>query len=96
MNRKADYVRGAIRGGEFRGHHCHWPGCDKLVAPAAWGCKPHWYKLPPDLRRRIWRAFRPGQEQTKTPSPEYVAVARETQEWIAANHPPAQQGALEL
>lgn len=96
MNGKADYVRSALRGGNYGHHGCHWPGCDRQVPPAAWGCKPHWYKLPVDLRRRIWRTFRPGQEQTKTPSAEYVKVAREVQDWITANHPPAHQGALEL
>lgn len=93
---KADYVRSALRGGNFDRHACHWPGCDRIVPPAVWGCKPHWYRLPADLRRRIWRAFQPGQENTKTPSAEYVAVARETQDWIVANYPPQTQGVLEL
>jgi len=82
---KADHVRAAKRGGEHRGHHCHWPGCDKLVPPAQWGCTRHWYMLPLELRRKIWRAYRIGQEDTKTPSREYVEVAREAQDWIRAN-----------
>jgi hypothetical protein len=45
--------------------------------------------LPADIRTRIWRTFRPGQEQTKTPSREYVEAARAAQDWIAANYPPA-------
>jgi len=64
------------------GHHCHWPGCDKAVPPAMWGCRPHWYTLPAALRNRIWAAYRPGQEATKTPSARYIEVAREVQEWI--------------
>lgn len=44
--------------------------------------------LPKPLRDRIWSTFRPGQEESKTPSREYVAVAREVQDWIAANHSP--------
>lgn len=79
---KADYVRAAISTGETGKHHCHWPGCKELVAPAAWGCRPHWYKLPLRLRNRIWRLYRPGQETSKTPSREYVEAAREVQEWI--------------
>lgn len=63
-------------------HTCHWPGCGRRVAPALWGCKEHWFKLPILLRNRIWRAYRPGQEITKTPSAEYVRVAQEVQEWI--------------
>lgn len=76
---KAAYV---VRQKQTRSHHCHWPGCDKQVPPAVWGCKPHWYALPKELRDRIWRAFRPGQEKTMTPSREYVLAARAVQEWI--------------
>lgn len=78
---KADYVRAQ---GQNRDHHCHWTGCTKQVPPAMWGCKAHWFKLPPDLRRRIWRCYAPGQEITGRPSAEYVAVAREAQAWIAS------------
>lgn len=88
MTLKADYVRAEIATGKTGGHHCHWPGCTRKCAPAAWGCREHWYKLPPALRRRIWQTFRPGQEQSKTPSREYVLVAREVQEWIKQNHGP--------
>lgn len=97
---KAAYVRSALAGGNFDRHHCHWPGCERIVPPAAWGCKPHWYKLPEAIRQRIWRAFRPGQEKSKTPSAEYIAAAREAQDWIAANAAPEPpkptQGALSL
>ena len=86
---KADYVRSAVAEGRTGKHHCHWPGCDKLVPPAAWGCRPHWYRLPLALRNKIWAAFRPGQEQTKTPSRRYVEVAREVQDWIAAQPTPS-------
>lgn len=80
---KADYVRSeaAGDGGDHR-HTCHWPGCEKVVPPAMWGCKKHWYRLPQHIRSRIWNAFRPGQEKSKTPSAEYVAAAREAQDWI--------------
>ena len=57
-------------------HHCHWPGCARHVPPAMWGCKPHWRRLPADIRARIWAAYRPGQENDKDPSREYVAAAR--------------------
>jgi hypothetical protein len=39
------------------------------------------------LRNKIWRAYRIGQEDSKTPSREYIAVAKEVQEWIAAANP---------
>ena len=84
IGNKADYVRGeAARNTTFH-HHCHWPDCDKSVPPAMWGCRQHWFKLPPRLRSRIWATYRPGQEVTKTPSREYMVIAQEVQEWIAA------------
>jgi hypothetical protein len=69
------------------GHKCHWPGCTRDVPPAMWGCKAHWFRLPKALRDRIWATFKPGQEETKTPSREYLAVAREVQDWIATQEP---------
>jgi hypothetical protein len=77
---KVAYVK---RAGQTRNHHCHWPGCDKQVPPAKWGCFYHWMKLPKYLRDKIWASFRPGQETNWTPSREYVAVAREVQLWIS-------------
>jgi hypothetical protein len=81
---KVAYVK---RQGQTRRHHCHWPGCDKQVPPAMWGCRPHWYSLPDDLRNAIWRSYAPGQEVKGSPSTAYVAAARAVQEWIKANHP---------
>lgn len=65
-------------------HVCHWPGCGTPVPPKLWGCKPHWFGLPKRLRDLIWATYVPGQEVTKTPSPEYQAAARQVQEYIAA------------
>lgn len=81
---KAAHVREAIKRGDHQQHTCHWPGCTSYVPPAAWGCRRHWYALPQAIRARIWAAFRPGQEDTKTPSREYVEAARAAQDWIAA------------
>ena len=90
---KAAHVRGA---GQGREHHCHWPGCPAEVPPAMWGCRKHWFKLPADLRGEIWRTYRPGQEDSMTPSREYVAVALRVQDWIATNHPETKQKDLKL
>lgn len=79
MTSKADYVRSQ---GQNRDHHCHWPGCTRQVPPALWGCRPHWYQLPPGIRARIWRTFKPGQERTQTPSPDYIEAAKAAQAWI--------------
>lgn len=79
---KAEYVR---RQRQDRNHTCHWPGCETQVPPAMWGCKGHWFKLPKYLRDKIWDAYVPGQERRMDPSDEYLAVAREVQDWIAAH-----------
>lgn len=81
---KRDYVRDR-KDGPTGDHHCHWPGCSRHVSPALWGCYQHWMKLPKALRDKIWATFRAGQEISKTPSREYVEVAREVQDWIAKN-----------
>lgn len=69
-------------------HTCHWPGCGAKVPPAMWGCKPHWFGLPQDIRAHIWAAYRPGQEVDKKPSPGYIVAAQAAQKWIAEHHPP--------
>lgn len=80
--RKVRYVKSQA---QTRKHHCHWPGCDKQVPPAMWGCKAHWFRLPKALRDRIWRAYAPGQEVDLTPSDEYLQVADDVQRWIQEN-----------
>lgn len=68
-------------------HICHWPGCGNPVPAKLWGCRTHWFKLPKDLRDKIWATYVPGQEIRKDPSQAYLTAAKEVQEWIAANHP---------
>lgn len=80
MNEKADYV---LSQEQTRPHHCHWPGCQRQVPPAMWGCPKHWFTLPKAIRDEIWRTFKPGQEKTMTPSPAYVAAAKRAQDWIS-------------
>lgn len=83
MRGKAAYVVGQARTAPAGDHHCHWPGCERKVPAAFWGCRKHWAMLPRQLQNRIWATYRPGQEITKTPSREYVEVARAVQAWIA-------------
>ena len=78
---KADYVRSQP---QTRAHTCHWPGCRIQVPPAMWGCKPHWFALPRAIRSRIWRAYRPGQEQDLNVSHDYYDAAMAAQQWIEA------------
>ena len=80
MGDKYEHVRAAT---QSRSHTCHWPGCGKQVPPAMWGCKAHWFRLPATLRRKIWAAYRAGQEETMTPSAAYLDAATEVQRWIS-------------
>lgn len=68
-------------------HHCHWPGCQRPVPPKLWGCSPHWFALPKDIRDRIWMTYVPGQEVSKTPSAAYLAVAREAEKFARSYAP---------
>lgn len=76
---KAAYVK---RQRQTRAHTCHWPGCEKYVPPAMWGCKQHWFALPKHLRDKIWATYRPGQENDLAPSAAYIDAAFEAQTWI--------------
>lgn len=74
-----------------RAHHCHWPGCGKQVPPAMWGCKKHWFALPGGLRARIWKTYRPGQENDGRVSGAYIDAARQVLAWIAEHEAAKQQ-----
>jgi hypothetical protein len=84
IGEKVDHV---LKARKTREHACHWPGCDRQCKPAMWGCRAHWFKLPKSLRDRIWLAYAIGQEDRMDPSAEYVAVAREAQDWIREHFP---------
>lgn len=51
------------------GRACAWPDCRVTVRPGRLMCPPDWYRLPADIRARIWAAYRPGQNAL-TCSPE--------------------------
>lgn len=57
-------------------HHCHAEKCEKSVKPELLMCLGHWRMVPKPLQRAIWKAYRPGQCDTKTPSLEWLAAAR--------------------
>lgn len=57
-------------------HYCHATGCKRPVPPRMFMCAPDWRRLPPSLRAAVWRYYRPGQEVSKDPSPEYLQAAR--------------------
>lgn len=35
---------------------CRHPGCDRNATQAGYACRSHWFKLPQDLRTRLFRA----------------------------------------
>lgn len=63
-------------------HRCPWPLCVARVDADLWGCKRHWYLLPPELRRALWEAYRPGQS-VSTASREYLDAAAAIDTWVA-------------
>lgn len=79
VSAKVAYVKSQS---QTRNHECHWTGCTTQVPPALWGCKKHWYRLPMDLRNKIWATYRPGQEKSLDPSSEYLDAADQVQDWI--------------
>lgn len=91
---KVDYVKAEAAKPAAGKHHCHWPSCNRVCAPAMWGCTQHWYMLPKTIRDRIWRTFRPGQEVSKTPSAEYIEVAREAEAFAREYEAKQQEGRL--
>lgn len=57
-------------------HACHAHGCQKAVPPRMFMCLAHWRKVRKPLQDAIWREYRPGQENDKSPSARYMAVQR--------------------
>lgn len=47
-------------------------------------CRRHWSLVPIELQRRIWRLFRPGQEQDKQASSAYMEAATQAVHAVAA------------
>lgn len=62
-------------------HKCPWPLCAARVDADLWGCKRHWYLLPPALRRALWEAYVPGQSMA-TASAAYLAAASAIDTWV--------------
>lgn len=58
-------------------HTCHAIGCKYVVPPRMLFCNYHWLRTPLDLKKEIWRTYRPGQETDKRPSREYLDVQQD-------------------
>lgn len=57
-------------------HTCHAEGCEVGVAPKLLMCLKHWRMVPKPLQVQVWRHYRPGQENDKRPTAEYLEAAR--------------------
>ena len=68
----------------MREHTCHATGCTRVVPPSRLMCLPHWRAVPREIQARVWATYRPGQEVTKDPSPEYLEAAAEAVRAVAA------------
>lgn len=90
MAEKHNHVRHA---GQTRSHSCHWPGCERQVKPAMWGCYGHWKRLPARIRADLWEAYKPGQEEGAAQiSPEYLVAAENARKWILSTLRPGEAG----
>jgi len=68
-------------------HSCGWTGCERQVSAHLWGCESHWFKLPERMRRKVWRAYVPGQSLA-TQTDEYRSVMAEVQTFIQSQKVP--------
>lgn len=65
-------------------HLCHAKRCSTPTQPKMFMCRRHWFMLPKIKRDKLWAVYVPGQEVRKDPTPEYLEVARELIEFVAA------------
>lgn len=57
-------------------HLCHAVGCYIRVPTNRLMCAAHWFMVPQEMRRLVWRTYRIGQEVDKQPSQAYRLAAR--------------------
>jgi hypothetical protein len=62
---------------------CPINGCDRRRLPQQVMCKKHWWAVPPELRKRIWRLY-----QTDRGSAEHLAAIREAIDLVSVGHSP--------
>ncbi len=63
---------------------CRVPNCSRYATQANWGCQPHFFRLPPDLRHRLSLADRDDQVGRS-----WALTAEEADRWIADHPQPA-------
>lgn len=56
-------------------HHCHARGCKVQVPPELLMCKRHWFMVSAATRKAVWKHYRKGQCDDKSPSREWLRAA---------------------
>ena len=64
-------------------HTCHAIGCKCPCDPACLMCAPHWRLVPPLLQQAVRQTFRPGQERSKRPAPDWLLAATDARLAVA-------------
>ena len=64
-------------------HFCHALGCPIPVRPALLMCRWHWFMVPHELQKEVWRTYVAGQEIRKDPTTEYLIAARRAIDAVA-------------
>ena len=64
-------------------HVCHAMSCSARVRPEYLMCSRHWRLVPSDLQAKVWRRYRRGQCDDKSPSAEWHAAANSAIRWVA-------------
>lgn len=78
-------------------HYCHAYKCLKEVPPRLFACGHHWRILPAEYRKDILKNYRPGQENDKFPSLDYIKAANRAKLYLAGvEHPEDLQGLTEI
>jgi hypothetical protein len=63
-------------------HRCRAPGCDKRITSGLLLCKPHWWKVPPNVRAEVSETWR---RVTKAGDGNWLRAPAELREaWKAA------------
>jgi hypothetical protein len=65
-------------------HLCHAENCRTEVPPSMLMCRKHWRMVPYKLQKAVWALYVPGQEIRKDPTGEYLEVAQEAIDAVAA------------
>lgn len=78
-------------------HRCHARECKTIVPPKLLMCLKHWRMVPRPLQQQVWNTYRPGQENDKTPTRDYLQAAMAAIEAVAEKEDlPAQPTLAEL